>query len=103
MANVKEFDTALRAAALKRWLALCLVLLSSAGVAADLQTKHQFSIPAQALDTALLAFSDQAKVQVLMWAVADSNAKSAGAGGELSSLDALKAILANTGFGYRQV
>jgi iron complex outermembrane receptor protein len=71
--------------------------------AEDLQTKHKFEIPAQSLDTALLAFSDQAKVQVLMWAESKSDAKSAGAIGELRSLDALNAILANTGLGYKQI
>lgn len=71
--------------------------------AEDLQTKHKFEIPAQALDTALLAFSDQAKVQVLMWAGSKTDAKSSGAMGELRSLDALNAILANTGLAYKQI
>ncbi len=71
--------------------------------AEDLQAKHKFEIPAQALDTALLAFSDQAKVQVLMWAGSKTDAKSPGAIGEFRSLDALSAILANTGLGYKQI
>jgi outer membrane receptor protein involved in Fe transport len=71
--------------------------------AEDLQSKHKFSIPAQPLDTALLAFSDQAKVQVLMWGGGKSEASSAGAVGELISLDALKAILQNTGFDFKQI
>ena len=79
------------------------LLFSVFATAADLQSKHQFSIPPQPLDTALLAFSDQAKVQVLMWAVANSNARSAGAVGELVALDALRAILANTGFGFKLI
>jgi hypothetical protein len=53
-----------------------------------LQSRHQFSIPAQSLDTALLAFSDQAKVQVLMWGGDRSGARSAGAMGDLVALDA---------------
>jgi iron complex outermembrane receptor protein len=71
--------------------------------AADLQSTHKFSIPAQSLDTALLAFSDQAKVQVLMQGGAKADAHSSGAIGELISLDALTAILRNTGFGYQQI
>ena len=71
--------------------------------AVDLQTRHEFKIPAQALDTALLAFSDQAKVQVLMWAGAQSGAHSPGATGELSALTALKTILDSTGFSFQQI
>jgi iron complex outermembrane recepter protein len=82
-----------------------LVGLASAAFASaeDLQSKHRFSIPAQPLDTALLAFSDQAKVQVLMWGGGKSDATSSGAVGEFISLDALKAILQNTGFGFEQI
>lgn len=78
---------------------------TSAGYArgADLQSIHKFSIPAQSLDTALLAFSDQAKVQVLMQGGAKADARSSGAVGELVSLDALAVILRNTGFRYRQI
>lgn len=71
--------------------------------AADLQSVHHFSIPPQSLDTALLAFSDQAKVQVLMQGGAKADARSSGAVGELISLDALLTILRNTGFGYEQI
>jgi len=71
--------------------------------AADLKSIHKFSIPAQSLDTALLAFSDQAKVQVLMQGGAKADAQSSGAVGELISLDALTAILRNTGFRYQQI
>ena len=79
-------------------------LTSSAFAGADdLQSKHRFSVPAQSLDTALLAFSDQAKVQVLMWGGGKSNASSSGAVGEFISLDALKAILQNTGFWFKQI
>ena len=70
---------------------------------ADLQSKHQFSIPAQSLDTALLAFSDQASVQVLMRGGAKADARSSGVTGQLVSLDALKAILKDTGYGFQQI
>src|SRR5688572_28834979 len=85
-------------------LALLLAFTSAAPArAADLSTRHHFEIPAQPLDTALLAFSDQTKVQVLMWAGVNSRMQSSGASGELVAIDALKAILASTGLAFRQV
>lgn len=71
--------------------------------AADLLTLHKFSIPAQPVDTALLAFSDQAKVQVLLWADQKVDAQSPGAEGELTALAALQAILGDTGLSYQQI
>lgn len=71
--------------------------------AADLQAQHEFKIPAQPLGTALLAFSDQAKVQVLMWAGAQPNAQSPGAMGELTAAKALTSILSNTGFAFKEI
>lgn len=71
--------------------------------AEHLQSRYQFSIPAQPLDTALLAFSDQAKVQVLMRGGGWSNARSSGAVGEFIAIDALNAILHNTGFWFKQI
>jgi iron complex outermembrane recepter protein len=103
MTNVTATESLTRRGSSVSWVMMLLALLAHLCAAADLQSKHQFSIPPQALDTALLAFSDQGKVQVLMWAVADSSAKSAGAEGELSSLEALKSILASTGFNFKQV
>jgi iron complex outermembrane receptor protein len=71
--------------------------------AADLRTQHRFNIPAQSLDTALLAFSDQAKVQVLMWAESQSATRSRGAVGELTAVSALEAILRDTGLQFKEV
>lgn len=71
--------------------------------ASDLNARHRFSIPAQPVDAALLAFSDQAKVQVLMWAEAQASALSSGATGDLRALDALKAILENTGLTFQKI
>jgi iron complex outermembrane recepter protein len=71
--------------------------------AAALRTRHEFKIPAQALDTALLDFSDQAQVQVLKWAGAESDAHSPGATGNLSALTALKAMLDQTGFYFQEI
>lgn len=83
--------------------ALQLLAWSAIASGGDLQTRHRFEIPAQALDTALLAFSNQAEVQVLMWANTQSEARSAGVRGELAAVDALKAILENTGFAFQEI
>ena len=71
--------------------------------AADLQTRHRFEIPAQALDTALLAFSSQADVQVLMWAGVGSDALSPGVRGDFLAAEALAAILDDTGFAFQEI
>jgi outer membrane receptor protein involved in Fe transport len=76
---------------------------AATALAADLQTQHAFRIPAQSLDTALLAFSDQAKVQVLMWANAQPDARSPGVSGDLTALAALRALLAKTGLAFQQI
>ncbi|WP_293861124.1 TonB-dependent receptor [Steroidobacter sp.] len=71
--------------------------------AVDLQARHRFEIPAQSLDTALLAFSSQTKVQLLMWAGMKAELRSAGVHGELPASEALAALLANTGLAFRQI
>jgi iron complex outermembrane recepter protein len=71
--------------------------------AADLEALHKFNIPAQSLDTALLAFSDQAKVQVLMWSDVRTNPHSQGATGDRSAASALAAILESTGLSFQQI
>lgn len=71
--------------------------------AADLETRHEFKIPAQPLDTALLAFSDLAEVQVLIWADARTFPRSPGVEGDLSAASALATILDNTGLSFQQV
>ncbi|MGH9636705.1 MAG: hypothetical protein ACRD72_17880, partial [Candidatus Angelobacter sp.] len=100
---MKSKTTCLRAVTFGLVASLAGFTPSAFARAADLQSKHQFSIPAQSLDTALLAFSDQAKVQVLMQGGATKDAQSSGATGELVSLDALKAILQNTGYAFKQI
>lgn len=81
----------------------CVSVLASESAPSTLQTQHRFSIPAQSLDTALLAFSNQANVQVLMWAGSASNIRSPGATGELRAAEAIQAILRDTGLGYTEV
>jgi outer membrane receptor protein involved in Fe transport len=73
-----------------------------AGVS-GLQAHHDFKIPAQPLDSALLAFSDQANVQVLMWAGSRPEARSPGAMGKLTARVALQAILDSTGLVFTEI
>jgi len=70
---------------------------------ADLDTRHEFRIPPQSLDTALLAFSTQADMQVLMWAGTEADARSPGVTGELPTAAALTTILESTGYSFQQV
>src|SRR5689334_3913526 len=88
--------------ALLAWVVLPFCTTALAHVA-SLRTRHDFEIPAQPLDTALLAFSDQANVQVLMWAGAGPAAQSPGATGTLTGLAALRTILDSTGFGFTEI
>ena len=89
----------------KAFLALAVLTLCSNAIAhvAGLQTRHDFRIPAQPLDTALLAFSDQANVQVLLWAGARPDAQSPGAMGQLTALAALQTILGTSGLGFTEI
>jgi len=82
--------------------ALALSATTMAGVS-GLQVRHDFRIPAQPLDTALLAFSDQANVQVLMWAGSRPEARSPGAMGKLTARVALQTILDSTGLIFTEI
>jgi iron complex outermembrane recepter protein len=68
-----------------------------------LQESYHFNIPAQTLDTALLAFSEQAQVQILLWGDAKSTIRSPGAQGELRAQDALVALLQDSGLTYQVI
>jgi hypothetical protein len=59
-----------------------------------------FNIPAQAVDTALLAYSEQAGVQLIMDATAVNGIQSQGVYGSMNPVEALEAILASTGLEY---
>ncbi len=83
--------------------ALLACSLSANCIAADVNKHHTFRISAQALDTALLAFSNQTKVQVLMWASAGPQLQSSGVTGELTAVAALKTLLKDTGLAYRLI
>ena len=84
-------------------LALALCLLAVVAKGADLQTKYRFAILAQPLDTALLAFSEQSKIQVLMSAKPQLHASSPGVTGALTARAALAAILDDTGFAFKEI
>ncbi len=71
--------------------------------AQPLKALRAFDIPKQPLESAILAFADQARIQVLLWAGPTSNVNSSGVRGLLSPIDALEAILANTGLSYQQI
>ena len=91
------------AAALAALLVLTGMPVFADAAISNLETRQRFDIPAQPLDTALLAFSDQAHIQVLMWAGARSDTRSPGAVGGLRALDALRALLENTGLTFQAI
>ncbi|HWK75483.1 MAG TPA: TonB-dependent receptor [Povalibacter sp.] len=64
---------------------------------------RDFRIPEQPLDTALLEFSEQARVQLLMWGGAQSGTRSQGVQGYLQAQTALKSVLDRTGYSFEQV
>lgn len=71
--------------------------------AQPMMAPHAFDIPKQPLETAILAFAEQARIQVLLWTGPTSNVTSSGVRGLLSPIDALEAILTDTGLSYRQI
>lgn len=77
--------------------------VSASALAQDLQGRHDFKIPAQPLDAALLLFSDQAKIQVLMRSNTHATLSSPGVTGAYPAAKALSIILDKTGFIYQQV
>lgn len=91
------------------FVSMCVLTMPDAiARAAGLDTNQRFEIPAgQSLDSALLAFSDQARVQVLMWTGTQSNTrvtgKTVGVSGELSGRSALESLLADTGLAYKEI
>jgi iron complex outermembrane receptor protein len=60
-----------------------------------------FDIPPQNLDTALVAYSDQAKVQIIAASSLLDGAKTTGISGKLSKIDAIGNLLHSTSFGYK--
>src|SRR5690348_10893231 len=63
----------------------------------------KFDIAAQALDTALLRFSEQAGVQVLVPTESITGKKTSGVQGKLIAEQALVALLKDSGLTYKQI
>lgn len=96
---------------MNRWMgsaAMALILAGSAlpvmaqgGPVATETTRHMaFEIPAQDLNTALLAFADRAGVQIFYEAAAVQGLRSGAVSGALTVSDALGRLLAGTGYTY---
>src|SRR5947207_2453008 len=69
----------------------------------DLNQKVQLNIPAQRLDSALVQFSEQAKVQVTSSANEVRNLSTSGLVGSYKISDALIKLLENSGLSFRAV
>src|SRR5687767_3324752 len=63
----------------------------------------EFNIPPQSLDSALLAFSEQADVQLSVAAGGVAGIRTAGVKGELSAEEGLAALLQNTGLKFTAI
>jgi hypothetical protein len=83
-------------------LALLACLFSLTAFALDLDRKVDFDIPAQSLSAALIQFSHQSQIQVV---ISDniSQQTTQGVAGSHTIRDALKQLLGVTGLGYRVV
>src|SRR5690349_11008575 len=62
-----------------------------------------FDIPPQALDSALVAFAEQAKVQVTVSAAGVAGLKTAGLKGDRTTEEALTFLLKDTGLTYTAI
>jgi outer membrane receptor protein involved in Fe transport len=80
------------------------VLVASAAFAQQAAGKRaEFNIPPQALDSALLAFADQANVQLAVSADRIEGLKTKGVRGAMTADGALRSLLADTGLTFRAV
>ena len=71
--------------------------------ASGLEQSVQFNIPAQSLNAALLAFSEQSGLQVSVQSESLEGYTSAGISGEQSSQQVLNSLLQETGLVYTLV
>ena len=94
--------TAISAAATTAAMALLAASISVQARALDLQQRHQFNIPSERLDAALTAFSAQTRIHVVASGV-PAGALSPGVSGDVSTINALSALLRGTGMSFRQV
>jgi iron complex outermembrane receptor protein len=91
---------------IQNWLtaAACAVVIAAAPArAADLSQTATFDIPAQSLDTALVEFSRQSKLQVSAAADQVGGLRSEAVRGTMPVGTALKRLLQGTGLGFREV
>src|ERR1700742_264014 len=83
-------------------LVLFACLFPFTAFAVDLERKVDFDVPAQSLSAALIQFSHQAKVQVIV-SENISQQTTQGITGSHTIREALKQLLGTTGLGYRVV
>src|ERR1700678_1559863 len=83
-------------------MALIGCFFSLAALAVDLERKVDFNIPAQTLSAALIQFSHQAKIQVVI-SEDISQQSTPGVTGARTIRQALQQLLATAGLGYRVV
>lgn len=80
----------------------CLVT-SQVAIADELLEKKTYEIPPQPLDSALLVFSDQADIQLVVAATSLEGLNSQGLAEETTAKDALDKLLSNTGLRYDRI
>lgn len=68
--------------------------------AGEADRKIRFNIPSQALSTALIAYAEQAKVQLIVPAEALAGLKAMTLSGEFDAQTALRALLAQSNLGF---
>src|SRR6185437_8008511 len=86
-----------------RFLAIVLLLASLPAAAVDLSRQVEFSIRPQKLTTALLEFSHQASVQIVVGREVGGARKSGGISGRHSIADGLTTLLAGSSLTYRVI
>lgn len=72
----------------------------AAALAGDLDSRQSFAIPPQSLSSALLAFSEQASIQVMMASDAMTDMQTRGVSGKRRSEEALETLLQGTGMRF---
>jgi len=86
-----------------RFLAIVLLLASLPAAAVDLSRQVEFSIRPQKLTTALLEFSHQASVQIVVGREVGGDRKTGGISGRHSIADGLTTLLAGSSLTYRVI
>ena len=85
------------------YAALCLIVLSGTAIAEDaLDEVSEFDIPPQLLADALLDFSKQAELQIVMASATVKDFETSGVSGELTNRDALEQLLEDQRLEYTE-